>query len=234
MIDFGLDLPEEKPSIFEEDPLAILLACYPYHNNSSRAFENLMNYIVNINELENRVIVTEENRKNAHTIARYYRNRIFKRILSNQHTSNYRKDLYNLLSKQEDRRRLKSDEIRALYRLPYFYYEDLCYDNLEKKYPLNTNQVLDEISYDKMPLTCFDSSIRFSKSVKQKFFWFNDHNDKLIKVIIDLSNPLIHLFEKELSKNENILKITGVACRTKVIERDIEVYQLYDWIIDDE
>lgn len=220
---------DEKPTRFDEDPLAILLACYPYHKQSHVPMDQLIKFNTNINDRSDRVIITSEHRKEAHVIARYYKNKIFTRMLTNQHTSDYRKELYNTLSKK-DRFFLTSDEIRLLYRLPYFYYEDRWYDELEKSYGYKDGDILlDSFDLSNEPLTLVKSTVRFSKNVKQKQYWFNDQKNNLININVDLKNPFIGLFENELTRNNNVFTVSGSCNLMKIVERNIQVYLLTEW-----
>lgn len=103
---------------FKEDPVAMAWAVY--RNWMSNASHDRWS------DLES-VVVTDEDRIKSTEIRKYYADRILVTILSGVSISNFRRKLYGVVTNSMS---LEKQDIGLLYRLPYFYMEDLALDRV--------------------------------------------------------------------------------------------------------
>ena len=111
--------PKEVPdATFDEDPLALSVTSYLiWKNNPVRRW-------VPVNEVGR---PTPEARELAHEIRKYYLHRGTMKVLQGHTPTDFQYKMNGFLA---DIRPLKIDELGLLYRLPYFYQEDLALDRV--------------------------------------------------------------------------------------------------------
>lgn len=111
-----LDSQQFKILDLHEDPVALAWASY-------RRWRDHGNRWVDLHHLSTE---PEDHAKSAE-IRRYYADRIMISMLSKHHISDYRKKLYGVVTNTHQ---LAASDIGLLYRLPYFYMEDLAIDRV--------------------------------------------------------------------------------------------------------
>ena len=111
---------DTRPLMFQDDPIALSCASYRKSIETDMA--------VRFTELSS-VTATDEDHDQAESIRKYYADRVVFRTLTNDKplTAFYR-DLYELVTRSVEMQRRHEGMI---YRLPYFYAEDLAREELE-------------------------------------------------------------------------------------------------------
>lgn len=164
----------------------------------------------------------------ASEIKKYYRNKLMFKALknTNHNMSKFRQDLYNYVESSDPFSVYKND-IPMIVKLPDFYEEDVMMDAMVKKYKMTgdyeTTQNVERTLY---PL---QKHHRKTKNQDQKHFWFRDDNNLIYRIVIEPKNPLLHLFEKEFSKQSINVSATFYATRTR--GQDYVFYSLSNWNI---
>jgi hypothetical protein len=182
---------KETEVSFKEDPLVLsvsakdLLSQFP---GSYFSLEDLRVY----------EHVNDNHKEEAERIRKYYgRKFIWKQLESNRSISDFRSRVCYLL---ENRIRTCKDRDSGIYyKLPYFYQEDMIYDEFKKQY--NTTDV-PKVVYggstsrkQQLTLTYLKTSVSRQKKRNINRFWFTD-NTYLYGIEIATDNPLLELFKQ--------------------------------------
>ena len=182
---------KETEVSFKEDPLVLsvsakdLLSQFP---GSYFSLEDLRVY----------EHVNDNHKEEAERIRKYYgRKFIWKQLESNRSISDFRSRVCYLL---ENRIRTCKDRDSGIYyKLPYFYQEDMIYDEFKKQY--NTTDV-PKVVYggstsrkQQLTLTYLKTSVSRQKKRNINRFWFTD-NTYLYDIEIATDNPLLELFKQ--------------------------------------
>jgi hypothetical protein len=182
---------KEKETEFKEDPLVLsvaakdLLAQFP---GSYFSLEDLRVY----------EHVNDNHKEEAERIRKYYgRKFIWKHLESNRSISDFRSRVCYLLENRV--RTCKDQDSGIYYKLPYFYQEDMIYDEFKKQY--NTTDV-PKIVYGgstsrKQQLTLAYLKSTTSRQRKRNLlrFWFTD-SKYLYGIEITNDNPLLEIFKQ--------------------------------------
>lgn len=107
---------DERDAVFEHDPIDLACASYRQGVEGGPMFADFQD-----------LTVTDGDREMAELVRRYYRDRIMMAMLKQPNTTDFRRKLYALCTGDT---RLKQRDIGLLYRLPYFYQEDLAVDRV--------------------------------------------------------------------------------------------------------
>lgn len=189
--DFDFDNYVEKDKSFEEDPLVLSVSLkdlsgktegYHYSMDDSRVLDN----------------ITDDIRTEAEKIRKYYGKKFFwTNLTNNRELSGFRSRTCYLL---ENRIRVcKDKDLGIYYKLPYFYDEDMSYDEFKKQY--NTTDIPNFKLLGGKPvksqLTLKYLKTTSSRQQKRNInrFWFTD--DKyLYNIEVMNDNPLLDMFHQ--------------------------------------
>lgn len=114
-----LELKSEEPVVFKDDPVAMAIAVHrrwketPTPGNRWADLETAQ--------------ITAEDRQVSAELRKYYADRILLTMLGNNKISDFRRKLYGVVTNSLS---LNKGDIGLLYRLPYFYEEDLALDRV--------------------------------------------------------------------------------------------------------
>lgn len=193
--------PKSVPNAtFEDDPVALSITSYLiWKSNSNRRW-------VSVTEVGR---VTPEARQMAHELRQYYLHRSTLKILQGHTPTDFQYKLNAFLS---DIRPLKIDELGLLYRLPYFYQEDLALDQV---FEGATQLELDGPGLygitNHTTLTPIREVLKSRKSGDFIQFWFKDTSDHRCVYEVKADNKLISLFRSLFRRSE-----LAVTCYSKM------------------
>lgn len=205
---------KERITEFVNDPL--ILSCIV-----KRLLETGQGYR-NLSDKTLLEYMTEDDCELADRIREYYTKKFFWRALSdNRSMSDYRRRLINLL---ENRVTVcKDQDCGIYYKLPYFYEEDLVYDEFKKT--LNTNNIssLGNARANRMQRSLEFLITSFSGQRKRKIvrYWFKDDNNFLYGLELDKDNPLLSIFDDYVQTHKTVL------FDTRLTEDRIDQMQYY-------
>lgn len=212
----------ETSTVFKEDPL--VLACvikrFGYGNST-----------VHIGLENNSVIqmITDSDRWLAEQIRKYYTKKWFWQTLSDvRGMSDFRSRCCYLLENRI--RECKEKDAGIYYKLPWFYEEDMHYDEFKKQYKTKDSDFSD--SKFRSPSTKFKFELAYLKSTqsrqqkrKLERFWFTDGNF-LYNIEVLQDNPLIEMFRHMLELNKSLFLES--YCRIERIDQ-MYFYKLYQF-----
>jgi len=181
----------EKETEFKEDPLVLAVSLKDimvrnlgsyYSLDDTRVFEN----------------ITDDIREQAEQIRKYYGKKYFwNNLASNRQLSGFRGRVCYLLENRI--RTCKDKDAGIYYKLPYFYDEDMIYDQFKKQY--NTTDV-PRISNIRSSNIKHQLTLKYVKSTSSRQqkrninrFWFTD-NVYLYNIEIANDNPLLEMFKQ--------------------------------------
>ena len=114
-----LELKSAEPIVFKDDPVAMAIAVHRQWKEANRTGDRWA-------DLET-TTVTEGDRQVSAELRKYYADRIMLTMLGNNKISDFRRKLYGVVTNSLN---LNKSDIGLLYRLPYFYEEDLALDRV--------------------------------------------------------------------------------------------------------
>lgn len=209
----------ERITEFKEDPL--VLAC-----TLKKYVESGQGYL-SLDNPDLIELITDEDRNTSEIIRKYYSKKFFWNALSgNKPLSGYRQRLINLLENRISK--CKDQDCGVYYKLPYFYEEDVVYEDFKKIYNTSALSPLGNKRSNVFAkrLTFIKTTLGTQQKRKIKFFWFHDDNNDLYSVQINSDNELITLFESI------ILSSTDHVFETRLAESRIDnmhFYKLYSF-----
>jgi len=182
----------EREISFNEDPL--VLACIVKDRYETTGNFTSLNDSVLISS------ITDKHRQLAEKIRDYYTKKFFWRLFKND-LSDYRKRLCFLL---ENRIRSCKEKDTGIYcKLPWFYEEDMIYDEIKKsvetskQYYVNTNGTAKQV----VNLTFLKKTLSFQKRRKIERFWFKEDNE-LYCIEAEASSIFLELFKSLVERNQ--------------------------------
>ena len=181
----------EKEISFKEDPLVLAVSLKDLMDRSPGSYYSLEDTRV----FEN---VNDDIRDRAEQIRKYYGKKYFwSNLTSNRQLSGFRGRVCYLLENRIHT--CKDKDAGIYYKLPYFYDEDMIYDDFKKQY--NTTDV-PRIGSIKTPNSKHQLTLTYLKtsSCRQQKrnlnrFWFTD-NKYLYNIEIANDNPLLEMFKQ--------------------------------------
>lgn len=182
---------QEKETAFKEDPLVLSISLKQLTDDNPGQFYSMEDLRVSEN-------ITEDSRVIAEQIRKYYSRKFFWNNLSNGgQMSGFRSRLCYLL---ENRIRVcKEKDVGIYYKLPYFYDEDMNYDEFKKQY--NTTDV-PRVGFVNTTKTKHQLTLKYIKTTSSRQqkrninrFWFTD-NTYLYNIEIANDNPLLEMFKQ--------------------------------------
>jgi hypothetical protein len=204
---------------FEDDPVALSITSYLiWLKNPSRRW-------VPVNEVGR---VTPEAREMAHELRKYFLHRSTMKVLQGQTPTEFQYKLNAFLS---DIRPLKIDELGMLYRLPYFYAEDLDIDYVAEN-TTNSKQI-SPVPADSHPLVLTFFPLRKilrsrrSGEVNQ-YWWTAEPGGVPFALSIRTDNPLMGMINSLFDRDQIQLRTRVKPASFNGYYRDRWYYQLFD------
>jgi hypothetical protein len=187
------DYYKETFTDFAVDPLESSVALKKLHDETGLWYDLQ----------DSRVIATidPEVKATAELIRKYYTKKFFwSNFTHEKPLSSFRSRLCVLLETRE--RKLKEQDKGIIFKLPWFYNEDMAYDQFKKDYKTT------ELPYFKQyPQTKSIVKLKFlyttksmQKNRKTENFWFTK-DDYLYNIVIALDNPLREMFTGMIEEN---------------------------------
>lgn len=190
---------DNKPNVltFQDDPVAMACAVYrSWKTHQTAQFQ----------DLEESLIMPED-RICADAIRQYYIAKFVELALRGQSLSQFRLKLAEVL---DGRRQLKKSEVGMLYRLPYFYDEDVTtdwiYENTAVDHTVNHFRDRDQV-LNRLTLTPLRRVMRSQRSGDVVKYWFVDQHQHPVMISVAKNNPLNSLMESLWSMQQ--LQVTG-------------------------
>ena len=181
----------EKEISFKEDPLVLAVSLKDLMDRSPGSYYSLEDTRV----FEN---VNDDIRNRAEQIRKYYGKKYFwNNLASNRQLSGFRGRVCYLLENRIHT--CKDKDAGIYYKLPYFYDEDMIYDEFKKQY--NTTDVPNVGSINttktkhQLTLTYLKTTSCRQQKRNLNRFWFTD-NKYLYNIEIANDNPLLEMFKQ--------------------------------------
>jgi hypothetical protein len=181
---------QEKQIEFKDDPLVLSVAARDLVAQFPGQFFSL-------EDLRVYEHVNDNHKEEAERIRKYYTRKFFwKQLESTRNISDFRSRLCYLLENRV--RTCKDQDSGIYYKLPYFYHEDMVYEEFKKQY--NTTDIPRLSHSQKNPkpqltLTYLKMSVSKQKKRNVNRFWFTD-NTYLYNIEITSDNPLLDMFKQ--------------------------------------
>ena len=190
---------KEKETEFKEDPLVLAVSLKELWSRTGEYIS-----MEDLRVLEN---ITDDIRERAEAVRKYFTKKFFWQNLKNSnHLSDYRRRVCYLLENHV--RTCKDQDIGIYFKLPWFYEEDIVYEDLKKQYSTSD---LPRIVYgnkapkDTLKLTYLKTSFSYQRKRKVERFWFTN-GKYLYSMEIESTNPLIYMLKDKLeSASEHTL-----------------------------
>jgi len=212
--------PTKKVITFKQDPIALACASYRiWKENPDRRWT----------ELES-VTVWQDDIEQAQALRQYYRERLVMSALKNVkgNTSEFRRKLGALVTDQLE---ITKEELGMLYRLPYFYAEDLDIDYVAEN-TINSKQI-SPVPADSHPLvlTFFPlrKILRSRRSGEVKQYWWTAEPGGIpFALSIRTDNPLMGMIDSLFDRDQVQLRTRVKPASFNGYYRDRWYYQLFD------
>ncbi len=210
---------QERVTEFNEDPLVLACVLKAYTENGK-------GYL----SLEDKTLVgliTDADRELAEKIREYFTKKFFWRALSDaQQLSHYRLRLINLLENRI--KKCKDQDCGIYYKLPYFYEEDVVYEEFKNNLLTKEISSLGSSRHNTLLKRLEFLTTTLSAQRKRKIirYWFKDDNKFLYGLELTSDNPLFMIFDDYLKEHST------VVFETKLTEDRIDqmhYYKLYNY-----
>jgi hypothetical protein len=191
---------QASDAVFKDDPVALSITSYLMWLKNPRC------RWISIDELGQ---VAPEAREMAHELRKYFLHRSTMKVLQGQTPTEFQYKMNAFLS---DIRPLKTDELGMLYRLPYFWQEDLALDQVfegASQIELDGPGMYSVTNHTR--LTPIREVLKSRKSGDFVQFWFRDTSDHRCVYEVKTDNKLISLFRSLFKKSE-----LSVVCYSKM------------------
>lgn len=208
----------------EEDFLALSVAWYRLRKEKDAG--KLIGYI-NISSLTDQDLykcVTSDDRIKAEEIRDFYQKKFLMLTLKSKPLTMFRKDLCEYVNGNS--KIVQEKLLPMIYRLPEFYEYDIDFDDLKRDF----NHELNEQRVQGKPrsvkkLFPIRKLSKNTKRMKYHEYWMHTPDNDLVVMVLDLKNPLQHLWEKEFDKQF----ISIEAYYMPKVRDDLQYYQLGNW-----
>lgn len=152
-----------------------------------------------------------EDRSKAGLIRDYYSKKIMMLKIKSQQLTPFRQDLNEFI--HGDGKKVKDTMLPMVYRLPEFYDYDVAFDNFASDF----NRTV--VGYDKAPTQKLTLSFIKKLTIntnrrKRTEYWFNDANNNLVLMTLEINNPLMSLLDNIVT-SQNIDLIGSSAKRVR-------------------
>ena len=205
--------PPPKLITLKDDPVVLACAAYRMYQENHRL--RWVDF--------DQVVVWGEDREQAELLKAYYRNQFVEATFNmlkntnNRGLSSFRRKLYLLCNNDLP---ITDREIGLLYRLPYFYAEDLALDDIMR----STESVLQHIPAhkQKLNLTLIKKVLRSRNAGESYQYWFRDATNPCAYMLsVKTDNVLANLFD---SLAERPLKVESTVLCKQMQGRSNHVY----------
>ena len=185
----------ENETLFVEDPLVLACSLKELSKRNANSFYSLSSDEVSGN-------ITQEIREHAEVVRKYYTKKFFWTNLTNSRMlSDFRSRVCFLL---ENRITKVKDQDQGIYfKIPWFYDEDMIYENFKKTLRVDTIASLGNARHNKMikRLEFLKTSFSWQRKRKITRYWFKDDNQFLYGIELESDNPLLEMFDQYLKDN---------------------------------
>jgi hypothetical protein len=207
---WGADLKDEADlsgsprASFADDPLALSCASYRiYKNDPARRFVNI-----------DTVKATQEDRNQAQTIRSHYSNVYTMKVLKGRSLTEYQQKTAEFLSGLYH---LTTKELGLLYKLPYFYEEDLALDMVRTK-TVSAEFTLPHLSeLTEYTLTPLVEILKSRKGGEWTEFVYQDQHNHAVMIVVRASDNMTHML-RGLFRHPSI----RVQAHTAIVKLDTE------------
>lgn len=176
----------EQPLQFNEDPLALSCASYrAYVENPQYRWKDFTDCTVEPGD-----------REQANAIRQYYGSKLVMESLMGRKLTVFRAKMGQFLAGNHE---LQRDELGMLYKIPYFYHEDLAVDCViaETVSAKETHEVM-----HRLQLKHCATIMQARKSGETKQYWFTDRENQAYMLSGLVSNPFASLVESVFAQGE--------------------------------
>jgi hypothetical protein len=199
--------PEPVLARFSDDPVALSIQSYLiWRNNPARRW-------VPVDEVGR---VTPEARDMAHDLRKYFLHRNTMKVLQGQTPTEFQYKMNGLLT---DIRPLQQDELGLLYRLPYFWQEDLALDQVFEGAahinvtPPGANPPEWRVVTTHAQLIPIREVLKSRKSGDFVQFWFKTNDGERYMYAVRADNALISVFRSLFKRESMQVKATAMVHR---------------------
>lgn len=217
---FSRPAPPKKVITFKQDPIACACASYRiWRENPARRWSEL-----------DTVVVWQDDIEQAQALRQYYRERLVISALKNVrgNSSEFRRKLGALVTDQLE---ITKEELGMLYRLPYFYAEDLDLDYVAE----NTadTKLIHPMNADTHPLVMTFFPVRKvfrsrrSAEVNQ-YWWTSEPGGVPFALSVRIDNPLLGMIDGLFEREQVQLKSRVKPSSFRGYYPDRWYYQLFD------
>jgi hypothetical protein len=214
---------KEEPRRYREDPLVLSIAVKDLATINPGVYYPLDDLRVDDH-------VNDDHREMAEKIRKYYGKKfLWSNLSSNSSLSDFRTRVCYLLENHV--RECVDRDSGIYYKLPYFYEEDMSYDQLKKQY--NTTDVprIDNITSTntkhRLTLTYVKTTSSRQKQRNVNRFWFTD-GTYLYSIGVTNDNPLLELFRQLVTEK---MTITFDTCYNVDRLDQMYFYKLYNFTL---
>lgn len=193
-IDIFTSTYKEKDTQFKEDPLVLAVALKEMIGETGMHSS--------LDDPRVHEYITEAVREQAEQIRKYFGKKFFwNNLANNRELSGFRSRVCYLL---ENRVRVcKEKDIGIYYKLPYFYDEDMIYDEFKKQYTTNdlpyktwyAGGLNKKTEKERITLKYIKTTACRQQKRNVNRFWFTD-NKYLYSILIANDNPLLDMFKQ--------------------------------------
>lgn len=183
-----LELKSGDPVVFKDDPVAMAIAVHRCWKHSPTAGNRWA-------DLET-ATVTQEDRQVSAELRRYYADRIMMTMLGNNKISDFRRKLYGVVTNSAS---LNKGDVGLLYRLPYFYDEDLALDRIMAQ----TTPLIQRVPTERIQgrFTIIETVLRSRRAGDYTQLWMTQEGSSAPYMItVKCDNPFHRLIVKLLEQ----------------------------------
>lgn len=154
--------------------------------------------------------ITPEIRAHAESVRKYYAKRWFWTALNNRSLSPFRQRAQYLLESRTCQ--IKKKDIGIYIKLPWFYEEDIVYEDLKKEL-ITTDLPNLRLGRDKSlrRLEFVRETFGWQGKRRMKRYWFKDENNYLYGLEVETGNPLLPMFDDMIAERQTCLFETHLS-----------------------
>jgi hypothetical protein len=207
----------EEEKQFDLDPLVLACSCKDLVKRTGGYYS--------LDGVEVRENVTDAIKAEAEAVRKYYTKKYFWANFQSK-LSDYRTRVCYLLEHRISK--IKDQDQGIYYKLPWFYEEDMIYDDFKLNLITTDISPLGSSRGNKFTKRLEFLKTSFSSQRKRKItrYWFKDDNNFLYGIELQTDNPLLPMFEQYLTDNPTPLMETRLA--EDRIDK-MEFYKMYSY-----